>query len=191
MVRDLCGFLRALRNSSVHEVRNATVGGEELRARVALELLLVETDLFASEGGLRAIRDARGQGEPAKNSGGTLYCGIDGDDTGRALETMLARNANEDEFTEFAKTVQAGVANVMRRILRKPIEGTVLLSAGDDILFRGRCEEEWLKELQRIYTRSTEGMTCSVGYGPTPKDAYLALKLAKAQPGKGAIVRVG
>ncbi|MEM7714908.1 MAG: mCpol domain-containing protein, partial [Cyanobacteria bacterium P01_A01_bin.68] len=51
-----------------------------------------------------------------------------------------------------------------------------------------------LEEIKEIYKKSTKmsdpsgsGLTCSIGYGRTLTETYLALKIAKTQPGKNSI----
>ena len=58
------------------------------------------------------------------------------------------------------------------------------------MLFKGALNEATLYTLQGIYQKNTAGMTCSIGYGKTLLEAYLALKLAKAEPGKNRIVGI-
>ena len=66
-------------------------------------------------------------------------------------------------------------------------EVRVLLRGGDSVLLTSPEEDvEALTQLVRSATKGT-GFTFSGGYGPTMRDAYLALKLAKAT-GKDKIV---
>ena len=47
-----------------------------------------------------------------------------------------------------------------------------------------------LKNIQKIYKSTTSGLTCSIGYGRSFQEVYLALKLAKTQPGKNSIIGI-
>ena len=59
-----------------------------------------------------------------------------------------------------------------------------------DLLFKGNLQEDMLLEIQAMYSKSTPGLTCSIGYGRSFQEVYLALKLAKTKPGKNAIVGI-
>ncbi len=52
------------------------------------------------------------------------------------------------------------------------------------MLFKGTFNETALQDLQQIYQKITSGLTCSIGFGKTLQEVYLALKLAKAEPGE-------
>ena len=71
---------------------------------------------------------------------------------------------------------------------------SVIFAGGDSILFKGFFKQHELEEIKEIYKKSTKrsdpsgsGLTCSIGYGRTLTETYLALKIAKTQPGKNSI----
>jgi hypothetical protein len=69
-------------------------------------------------------------------------------------------------------------------------EKAVVFEAGDNLLFKGSFDEKLLTEIQDKYSKKTLGLTCSIGYGKSFQEVYLALKLAKAQPGKKSIIGI-
>lgn len=121
------------------------------------------------------------------------YYGLDGDDTGRALEKLFCSSTDEKEFTKLSKSIQKAVkeiSNLIRQKTDKTSQNqTIIFETGDDILFKGLFNEEDLQKMQNKY-HATTGMTCSIGYGWTLQSAYVALKIAKAQPGKNFIYGV-
>lgn len=61
-------------------------------------------------------------------------------------------------------------------------------------MFKGFFKQDELEEIKDIYKKSTKrsdpsgsGLTCSIGYGRSLTETYLALKVAKTQPGKNSI----
>ena len=78
---------------------------------------------------------------------------------------------------------------ISKFIKQKGNTAKVIFETGDDILFKGLFTEVDLQEMQKIYSDETS-MTCSIGYGWTLQSAYVALKIAKAQPGKNFIYGV-
>lgn len=85
--------------------------------------------------------------------------------------------------------MKLALSAVVERARKFNSKNKVIFAAGDDLLFRGYVDRELLSELQKIYTRES-GLTCSIGYGRTLREVYVAMKLAKAEPGKSGIVGI-
>jgi hypothetical protein len=100
------------------------------------------------------------------------------------------RNAEEAAFTRFSKIVQKAIGQVGQEARKPPIQGRVLFSAGDDLLFSGFFDPLALGQLRELYREVSQGRTCSVGFGTSPRAAYVALKMAKARPGKDTMLGV-
>ena len=195
-------LLRIIRNQSTH--KRSTMELALIRASLSAELLFDIANFFV------ALFDRRGPSEEAKPAipdvpeevtalervvssgrpGKRYFFGIDGDDTGRHLERLFSQNAGVNEFKEFSGTIQAAIKEVTREACKPPIKAQVLFSAGDDLLFRGTFDPSALERLRGLYRETSGGRTCSIGFGTTPKAAYVALKMAKASPGKDAVVGV-
>jgi hypothetical protein len=116
--------------------------------------------------------------------------GLDGDNTGTVLEELFLSAADEGHFSRLSRSVTSAIQEICRKIEDRCTASSIIFAAGDDILFRGRCDAPFLNELQRIYQSITAGLTCSIGYGRTFREVYLALKLAKARPGKNCITGI-
>jgi hypothetical protein len=56
-------------------------------------------------------------------------------------------------------------------------------------LFKGHFDERAVQTMQQMYQEIT-GLTCSIGYGRSFHEVYLALKVAKAEPGKNSLVGI-
>lgn len=75
-------------------------------------------------------------------------------------------------------------------ILNNVTKKAIIFATGDDMLFKGPFNETVLQDLRQMYQEITPGLTCSIGYGRSLQEVYLALKLAKAEPGKNCIVGI-
>ncbi|NJN89608.1 MAG: mCpol domain-containing protein [Leptolyngbyaceae cyanobacterium SL_5_14] len=123
-------------------------------------------------------------------SGRAAYYGLDGDDTGRALEELFCSSTDERDFIELSKSVQNAIKEISKYIKQATNQNqSVIFETGDDILFKGCFSKIDLQNMQKIYHGKTQ-RTCSIGYGWTLQSAYVALKIAKAQPGKNFIYGV-
>jgi hypothetical protein len=122
-------------------------------------------------------------------SGETLYYGLDGDDTGSILEELFLSSSDEIKFKKLSKSIALAISKVSSFISSKS-KNSIVFEAGDDLLFKGYFNEDTLKYMQKMYYDTTSGLTCSIGYGRSFQEVYLALKLAKTQPGKNSIVGI-
>lgn len=105
--------------------------------------------------------------------------GIDGDKIGGIIDAHFIRNE-----INALNTFSATVASAMEEIKNTVVEsnGIVIFCAGDSILFLGDFERAWCEKILDIFLKRTE-RTASMGVGDTATEAYLALKLAKADGG--------
>lgn len=192
----MSGVLRDLRNASTHEQVLPELG--RVRARIATELFLAIADIFSILHG-NGVLSPLHTGNAAKQAkrciiegrrGETYFFGLDGDDTGRRLERLFQASASESDFANFSRLVDEARDALGRKILLAPINGEILFSSGDDILFKGCYDALALDDLRYTYRQVTGVQTCSIGFGRTLKEAYVALKMAKASPGKDAVMGV-
>lgn len=188
-------FILYLRNSTTHKSRSLTTLEKfkaDLSVKMAFPFIEFYTDIIhpiligSSKAEnplqLRQITDI----DVAPD--GILYYGLDGDNTGAILEELFISSSDEMKFTKMSKTVTKAVNEIVQTIKNTSTKDAVVFAAGDDILFKGKFSHERLRELQNLYRKITSGLTCSIGYGRSFQEVYLALKLAKTQPGKSAIV---
>jgi hypothetical protein len=193
LLEEVSQLLRRLRNASTHEQTSPEFG--RIRARLSTELLLATSEYFR-------ILNMEGLIKPSITTGMTNKCnlvgrpgtqyffGLDGDDTGRELERLFQGGFDEESFSRFSTAVDSAIRAVSKQIKLTPISGEILFSSGDDILFKGNYSADAIEDLRATYNRIARGHTCSVGFGRTPKEAYIALKMAKATPGKDSVMGV-
>jgi minimal CRISPR polymerase domain len=120
----------------------------------------------------------------------TFYFGLDGDDTGTRLEELFLSVHDEASFRKMSNSVTHAILELSKYIREKFSKDSIIFAAGDDILFKGHFNESVLYTLQKMYEKATSGMTCSIGFGRSFKEVYLALKLAKVEPGKNSIMGI-
>ena len=107
------------------------------------------------------------------------------------LEKIFVEAVDETRFRGTSASIKKALGIISKKIKEKAgKKESVVFEAGDDLLFKGRFMYEELKEFQEIYNRETRGLTCSIGYGQSFQEVYLALKLAKSQPGKNSIIGI-
>jgi minimal CRISPR polymerase domain len=113
------------------------------------------------------------------------YLAVDGDDIGRRLELCMVTNDIE-ALSAFASSFDSAV-NSMVDYLRGVDGVDVILFGGDSIMMKVRDEMLDLALRAVNETGRDKGFTFSGGYASTMREAYLALKIAKAS-GKDRIV---
>lgn len=113
---------------------------------------------------------------------GKLY-GIDGDKVGALIDAYFIRSEIH-AIEEFSAKVAFAMEEIQKEVVQA--SGTIVFCAGDSILFWGDFEHSWCEKLLNIFLRITE-RTASMGVGNSATEAYLGLKLAKADGG-GKIV---
>jgi len=111
------------------------------------------------------------------------FYSLDGDKIGSAIEAYLIKSETQS-LSEFSVKVINVLEAIKERVLKKA--GIIIICAGDSIMFQGGFDDDWCKSILQQFQIST-GRTASMGIGKTPINAYLALKLAKADGG-GKIV---
>ena len=98
-------------------------------------------------------------------------------------------STSENKFKKISESIVKAI-NEISKFIRSNTKNSVIFAAGDDLLFKGYIDEDMLKNIQKIYKSTTSGLTCSIGYGRSFQEVYLALKLAKTQPGKNSIIGI-
>lgn len=118
------------------------------------------------------------------------YYGLDGDDTGKFLEEIFIEAGDEQKFRKISSSIKTAIDKIAKRITNKEGKKAIVFEAGDDLLFKGSFSYEELEAFQKLYIEETGGLTCSIGYGKSFREVYLALKLAKSQPGKNSTIGI-
>ncbi|MBK9940690.1 MAG: mCpol domain-containing protein [Kouleothrix sp.] len=190
-------FVKYLRNSTTHKGRLLT-DLERFKADLSVKLsfpfIEMYTDIIfpilsGSNKAQKPKQIVRLSDNDTKSSD-IFYYGLDGDDTGIILEELFIANSDQEKFQKLSSSVKEALSLISKFIQEKSKKSTIVFEAGDDILFKGKFNEDTLKKMQEIYYDTTSGLTCSIGYGKSFQEVYLALKLAKTQPGKNAIIGI-
>jgi hypothetical protein len=105
--------------------------------------------------------------------------GIEGDKVGGLIDALFIRNEIH-AMSVFSAKVATAMDEIRSEVLQG--KGSVVFCAGDSILFQGSFEEHWCEKVLHLFLTMT-GRTASMGIGNTATEAYLALKLAKADGG--------
>ncbi len=190
-------FIKYLRNSTTHKGRLLTDLERfkaELSVKLSFPFIEFYTDivfpLLSSKQETEKPKQIKVISNSDLKQDDILYYGLDGDDTGFILEELFIANSDQEKFKQLSQSIKNAIAEVIKFVREKCKKSTIIFDAGDDLLFKGKVNEEDLKRMQEIYYETTSGLTCSIGYGRSFQEVYLALKLAKTQPGKNAVVGI-
>ena len=116
----------------------------------------------------------------------TLYIAVDGDDVGRRLEFYTVNNQIK-ELSIFFQNYQKSMV-WMGEILSQKFDAKIIINGGDSLLAVCNQNKQLVRNLEILrkeFSLKVEA-TLSIGIGADPRQAYLALKLAKAS-GKNRI----
>jgi hypothetical protein len=187
-------FILYLRNSSTHKgetLNNIEKFKAELSVKMSFPFIEFYTDivysLLSASQPLTKTKSMKKLLDSDLVSGEVFYYALDGDDTGKKLEELFLSCSDENSFRKLSTNITRAIQNIAKLITDKLGKKAIVFDAGDDLLFKGNFTEELLVEMQTIYTNTTSGLTCSIGYGRSFQEVYLALKLAKSQPSKNSI----
>jgi GTP cyclohydrolase III len=117
-----------------------------------------------------------------------LYLAVDGDDVGHRIEYFMLINEAES-LASFSATFQSAMS-WLKEELANELGATIIMCGGDNLLASVPPDSCLTEIIERIRTDFAERVqsTLSIGLAKTPREAYLALKLAKAS-GKDRIQR--
>jgi hypothetical protein len=195
LIENISQLLRFLRNEATHEHSSVDFG--RIRAQLSTELLFSTVDYFQilydsefikplQKGGNNDLKKIKINGQ----NGEVYYFGLDGDDTGRELERLFQLNVKNDLFCRFSQSIDNAMKAISKKVKEQPINGKVVFCSGDDLFFSGTYNIDALEELRNIFSKIATDRTCSIGFGKTPKEAYVALKMAKENMGKNCVMGV-
>jgi hypothetical protein len=193
--RKLNDFVLHLRNSTTHQGRQLT-NIEKFKAELAVKMAFpfiafytdIVYDILSSNTEVAKPKKITELDDPMPPPGTLMYYGLDGDNTGQALEELFLHAKKEEHFRKISESIKKAIAIIRNRIQKKDGKNSIVFEAGDDLLFSGRFTKTELEEFRGIYNTETSGMTCSIGYGKSFQEVYLAMKIAKTTPGKNTIV---
>ena len=182
-----------LRNSTTHKGRLLT-RLEKFKAELAVKMSFpfiefyteIIYPLLISDTNIEKPKQLRKLSAATREK---FFVGLDGDNTGSLLEELFVASGDESEFRKMSTSIEGAIRNIAAAIDKKWGPKAVIFAAGDDLLFKGNLNITDLQLMQKTYFDNT-GLTCSIGYGRSFQEVYLALKLAKSEPGKNSIVGV-
>jgi hypothetical protein len=189
-------FILYLRNSSTHKGRLLTDLERfkaDLAVKMAFPFIEFYTDIIytiLADETTTKPRQIKNLLEASPEPGKKMYYGLDGDNTGQILEELFFSAKNENHFKKVSQSISKAIARIRNSIIAKAGKNSIVFEAGDDLLFTGDFSRDELESMQGIYSSETSGLTCSVGYGNSFQEVYLALKRAKTHPGKNSIVGI-
>ncbi|MBN8559447.1 MAG: mCpol domain-containing protein [Leptolyngbya sp. UWPOB_LEPTO1] len=109
-----------------------------------------------------------------------IYVAADGDDVGRKIEFFIVMN-QIDILSNFFNQFQISMLWFAEE-LSKRFQAEIVFNGGDSLLAKLQASKAEISELEIIRNEffNISQMTISVGIGESPRQAYFALKLAKA-----------
>lgn len=196
LLHKLNDLILYLRNSTTHKTQFSD-SLERYKAELATQLLFAFSDLYA-EIVAPALNQAVEDGPVRMNllegpeTSQSYYLGLDGDDTGLHVENEMLSAQSSDDVKRLSRRISGAIDAVCKQIRSSRCfsKNAIIVSAGDNVLFYGQPSLQLLKDLQHLYAVESDGLTCSIGYGKSLREVYLALKLAKTEPGKQGIVGI-
>lgn len=206
--KKFCEFVLYLRNSTTHKGKVLTVA-QKYKSELAMKTAFPFIEYCIKE--LWPIVVGTGQSgsslvyhemsDPASTE--QFYFGVDGDNTGVILEQLFrAEGSHDDLFRRMSEVVASAIDTIVQTITSQSKEALIIFAAGDDILFKSHYNSQLLQKIQEQYKAITSTLTsdleslgvpnptCSIGYGRSLREVYLALKLAKSKLGKNSIVGI-
>ena len=117
-----------------------------------------------------------------------FYFGFDGDGTGNYIGIALGDLIeDEEEVLRRSNSVSASIKKISTLITSTlKNQSAVIFAEGDNVLFKGKYSQDLIRAIQDEYTVIT-GLSSSIGFGKTLKEATIALRLAKARKGNSVI----
>lgn len=187
-------FMLYLRNSTAHKSKKLS-DLEKFKAELAIKMSFPFMDFYCTFVAPNIQRnDVNDKPIQIKkiehdsiNQSDTYYFGIDGDNTGNTIEALfMSGQITETQLRDKSGSISEAIKKIANKV--KQYGGTIIFQAGDDLLFKGSMSPDQLNEFRTLYSNHTKGGTCSIGFGKTIYETYLAMKLAKASPGKNRII---
>lgn len=117
-----------------------------------------------------------------------FYFGFDGDSTGRYLGIAFGELLeDEEEVLRRSKSISNSIKQIKKIIYNKIKDSkSIIFAEGDNVLFKAKYNRDLLRMIQDKYTEIT-GLSSSIGFGKSLKEATIALRLAKARKGNSLV----
>lgn len=196
----LTTLLSSVRNRTVHPKSSqpVDVAEVEIHARLCAELSLsflryairILGKFVDRTGAIVAVETISDADD--SDLSGDRYFGFDGDATGDYLDEAFRSSSNPESMIRLrSRSVREAIRDLGNMVRESSgHKDSVIFAEGDNLFFRCTRNPDLLARMQALYTERT-GLSSSIGYGLTPHEASIALRLAKARPGNSVVgVRV-
>lgn len=176
-------FMLYLRNSTTHKSLDLS-NSEKFKTALSMQMSLVFLEYYSTIifNELEEMKDksvSYSIMETLLDEAEERYFGLDGDNTGQELESLLFRAKKESQLSEFSNRVKKAKNEVVNYITSN--KGKIIFAEGDDILFKGKFCFKDLETMKEIYFEHSKGISCSIAYGKDFKEVLLSMKLAKME----------
>ncbi|NMG60822.1 mCpol domain-containing protein [Geitlerinema sp. P-1104] len=175
-------FIKYLRNQNIHK-KHRLSKLEKFKADLSIKLAFSFIELYTDIVHPLLSDLDRGNFPPKveelylNNPTENYYYGLDGDDTGSTLENLFSKALDESQIKNLSQNITNAIDEISD-LIKKRDNSQIVFNAGDDLLFKGQFSRSDLNQMQTIYEDKT-GLTCSIGYGKSLQETYIALKRAK------------
>ena len=117
----------------------------------------------------------------------SIYVAVDGDNVGASLERLMIVN-DVKMLREFSRDYEPRMRNLIQIFVQR-FDADIIFYGGDNFLASFEQESSLQGQIQEICNdfKVASGQTVSAGLGESPREAYIALRLAKTKPGKGTV----
>ena len=176
-------FMLFLRNSTTHKSLDLS-DSEKFKAALSMQMSLVFLEYYSTiiYNVLEEIEDKSvtySITETLLDETEERYFGLDGDNTGQELESLLFRAKKESQLSEFSNRIKKAKNEVVNYIISN--KGKIIFAEGDDILFKGKFCLNDLESMKDIYFKHSKCVSCSIAYGKDFKEVLFSMKLAKLE----------
>ena len=176
-------FMLYLRNSTTHKSLDLS-NSEKFKAALSMQMSLIFLEYYSTiiYNELEDMEDksvSYSIMETLLDETEERYFGLDGDNTGQELESLLFCAKKESQLSEFSNRVKKAKNEVVKYITSN--KGKIIFAEGDDILFKGKFCLNDLEKMKDIYYEHSKGISCSIAYGKDFKEVLLSMKLAKME----------
>jgi minimal CRISPR polymerase domain len=193
-LKHLTELITKVRNDVTHS--NSSVKQEEIAAIQSyifsnlvvtfIQFITKTLSAFTDQDG--KIADIEVLENPDMTNETIFYFGFDGDSTGDYIEIAFGNLPEDDlEVMKRSQKIKSAISE-LKKIICKEVKNheAILMAEGDNLLFKSQYKQTLISQLQKKYNDIT-GLSSSIGFGKTLREATIAMRLAKAQRGDSVV----
>lgn len=96
-------------------------------------------------------------------------------------------NEDESEVLKRSQAVSQAIKMIRKLVCSETKDSkSIIFTEGDNVLFKAQYNHSLLSQIQKVY-RELTGLSSSIGFGKTLREATVAMRLAKAQKGDSIV----